>query len=415
MREHIAAMLAGPGAFRVLVQPAIAIALGILHGLRDRRAGRPPYLLELYQAAGDRARRLREGLRDVVVPIGLAALASLVCQYIIRPRVYLAYAIVYALVFVAIPYFVTRALTNRIARRFGGRRGVEASRDKEVPQLRCPGELGALAFCIAVNFVVFAACVALVFVGTDWLVAHPFIAKHVDAVRAALVTVLVAGPATIVGRQASVQAARSRGVRVGKDQFPELHEQFVRACRKLGVDPMPALYLSKDCGWPAAAHSASKHRSVVLIDSALVDEHWTEHLDWLTFVVAGALGSLRLGHTRWWVEFLTVYARLVPQLRTPLLVKWVQSRDRCAAFVVPDGIRGLVVEAVGREALGAVEMAPFLRQTAERGDFWERIDTMRERRPSIVARARALYDAGFFDRARDFERWSHGATPSTGE
>ncbi len=121
-------MLAGPGAFRVLVQPAIAIALGILHGLRDRRAGRPPYLLELYQAAGDRARRLREGLRDVVLPLCVAALASLVFQYIIRPRVYLAYAIAYALVFVAIPYFVTRALTNRLARKFGGR-----SRGRRLP------------------------------------------------------------------------------------------------------------------------------------------------------------------------------------------------------------------------------------------------------------------------------------------
>lgn len=280
---------------------------------------------------------------------------------------------------------------------------------KATPRLRCPGERRALAFCIGVNFIVLAGCVAVVLVGTDWLATHPFVAKHVDFVRAALITALVAGPATVVGRQAAVRAARGRGVRVGKDQFPELHEQLVLACRKLGIDPLPGVYLIKDCEWPAVAHSATSRRSVVLIDAALVDPHWRQNLDWLTFVMAGALGSLRLGHTRWWIELLTIYARLVPRLRTPLLVKWVQSRDRCAAFVVPDGVRGLVVEAVGREALAAVDIVPFLRQTEEAGDLWERIDTMREQRPSITARARALYDAGFFDRARDFERWGKPA------
>ena len=117
-------MLAGPGAFRVLVQPAIAIALGIRHGLRDYRAGRPPYLLELYQARADRKRRMREGFRDVVLPFGIAFLASMVFQYIVRSRVRLDYALAFAVVFVAVPYFVTRALTNRLARRSrGARRG----------------------------------------------------------------------------------------------------------------------------------------------------------------------------------------------------------------------------------------------------------------------------------------------------
>ena len=113
-------MAAGPGAFRALVQPAVAIALGVLHGLRDHRAGRLPFLLELYQARGIRALRLREGLRDALLPLSLAALASLVAQYVVRRHVYLAFAIVYAFVFVAIPYFVTRALTNRLVTRYRG-------------------------------------------------------------------------------------------------------------------------------------------------------------------------------------------------------------------------------------------------------------------------------------------------------
>jgi hypothetical protein len=109
-------MLAGPGAFRVLVQPAVAVALGIVHGLRDRRAGRLPYLLDLYQGR-HRARRLQEGLRAVLLPFTVAVLASMVFQFIVRSRMYFTYALSFAIVFVGIPYFATRALTNRIARR----------------------------------------------------------------------------------------------------------------------------------------------------------------------------------------------------------------------------------------------------------------------------------------------------------
>jgi hypothetical protein len=123
VREHIAAMLAGPGAFRGLVQPAIAIALGIVHGLRDHRAGRPPYLLELYQSRHNRAKRLHEGLRDVLLPFCVAVAVSMTLQQIIRSRMVFAFALAYAIVFVAIPYFVARALTNRIARRSGAGRG----------------------------------------------------------------------------------------------------------------------------------------------------------------------------------------------------------------------------------------------------------------------------------------------------
>jgi hypothetical protein len=281
------------------------------------------------------------------------------------------------------------------------------SRDAEEPRLRCPGERAALAFCIGANFVFIAFSVAVILVGTDWLQAHPFVAKHVDVIRTALLGALVAIPATLVGQQVSIRAARGRGVRVGMEQFPELHEELVRACRKLGLAHVPVVYVTEGCEWPAVAHSATSRRSVILINASLVDTHWRENLDWLTFVIAGALGSLRLGHTRWWIELLTVYTRFVPWVRRPLRVKYVQSRDRCAAFLVPDGIRGLLVEAVGREALGSVAMAPFLRQTEEVGDVWDRIDTMREGRPPITQRARALYEAGFFDRARDFERWGH--------
>jgi hypothetical protein len=110
-------MVGGPGTLRFFVQPAIAIVLGILHGIRDRRQGRRPYLIGLVHAHGARGRHLLEGIREIAVPLGLALLGSYVFGYVIRGRIYILYGFVYALLFVAVPYFVTRALANRVVSR----------------------------------------------------------------------------------------------------------------------------------------------------------------------------------------------------------------------------------------------------------------------------------------------------------
>jgi hypothetical protein len=110
-------MAGGPGTLRFFIQPAIAILLGILHGIRDRRQGRPPYLIGLVRAGGRRGRHLLEGLRAIVVPLCLAVLGAYIFEYVIRQRIYVFYGLLYAVLFVAIPYFVTRALANRFASR----------------------------------------------------------------------------------------------------------------------------------------------------------------------------------------------------------------------------------------------------------------------------------------------------------
>ena len=108
-------MVGGPGTLRFIVQPAIAIVLGGIHGVRDRRRGRAPYLMGFLHARGARVAHLLEGLRAIVVPLCLAVLGAYVFQYVIRSHIYVLYGLLYALLFVALPYFVTRALANRIA------------------------------------------------------------------------------------------------------------------------------------------------------------------------------------------------------------------------------------------------------------------------------------------------------------
>ena len=115
MRQHIIDMVGGRGTLRFFIQPALAVLLGVLHGVRDHRRGRAPYLIDLVHARGRRFAKLGITLREILVPLCLAVIFSDVFQYLNRSRISFGYGLLYAVLFVAIPYLITRALANRVA------------------------------------------------------------------------------------------------------------------------------------------------------------------------------------------------------------------------------------------------------------------------------------------------------------
>ena len=52
--EELPQRFTGPGRFRFLLQPIVAILLGARGGLRDAKAGNPSYLSRLFLGAGHR-------------------------------------------------------------------------------------------------------------------------------------------------------------------------------------------------------------------------------------------------------------------------------------------------------------------------------------------------------------------------
>lgn len=123
--DWLEAMLGGPGRMRFILQPLIAILLGIRDGRRDAHAGRPPYVFAVLAVRELRREELASGLETLAKPLVVAILVDMVVQYLIFRSVHLWSALVVGAAIVALPYVVTRALTNRIVRRRGSGRGVE--------------------------------------------------------------------------------------------------------------------------------------------------------------------------------------------------------------------------------------------------------------------------------------------------
>jgi hypothetical protein len=115
--------LFGPGRFRFLLQPAMAVALGVAAGRADARAGRAPYLYALLLGSENRGDLARSALRDVVNLLLVGILLDSVCQWLILGASYFGAALVVGPVLIAVPYAAARALANRISTVWEGRGG----------------------------------------------------------------------------------------------------------------------------------------------------------------------------------------------------------------------------------------------------------------------------------------------------
>jgi len=106
----------GPGRLRFILQPSLAILIGLRGGLADARAGRPPYLYGLLLGGGNRRELVRSGWAAVRDLVAMGIVLDAVAQLLIYRQVHPGAALVIGPVLIGFPYAVARALSNRVAR-----------------------------------------------------------------------------------------------------------------------------------------------------------------------------------------------------------------------------------------------------------------------------------------------------------
>jgi hypothetical protein len=119
--EDLPKRLTGPGRFRFVLQPLVAILLGIRSGVGDARRGRPPYLWGLVTDREHREELAWEGLATVANLLLMGILLDAIFQWVILGVSHPGAALVVGPVLITAPYAVARALANRAARLRGSR------------------------------------------------------------------------------------------------------------------------------------------------------------------------------------------------------------------------------------------------------------------------------------------------------
>jgi len=98
----------------------MAILLGIRGGLGDAKEGNPPYLFGLLTSSGRRKELLQSGVAAVRNLLAAGIIMDVVFQLIIYRPVHPGAALLVGPILICLPYTLSRALTNRVARGIAG-------------------------------------------------------------------------------------------------------------------------------------------------------------------------------------------------------------------------------------------------------------------------------------------------------
>ncbi len=106
--------LSGPGRLRFILQPLMAVLIGIRGGSGDAKAGNPPYLYGFFAGGTDRKELFRSGLSAVRILIAMGIVLDAIAQILIYREVHPGAALLVGPVLICVPYAVARALSNRV-------------------------------------------------------------------------------------------------------------------------------------------------------------------------------------------------------------------------------------------------------------------------------------------------------------
>jgi hypothetical protein len=112
---HFLARLDGPFHLRFFVQPLVAMLLGARAGLRDARAGEPPFLGAVFRHKEGRGDRVKDALRDVGTVVLVATVLDSAYQVMVHHHIFLLELVFTVAVLALVPYALVRGPVARLA------------------------------------------------------------------------------------------------------------------------------------------------------------------------------------------------------------------------------------------------------------------------------------------------------------
>jgi Zn-dependent protease with chaperone function len=218
-----------------------------------------------------------------------------------------------------------------------------------------------------------------------------------NAVRAALIALLLFVPALVVVREVQRATVLGTAVQLSERQFPDLYDTAQEFAEALGLGRRPGLYLANGNGaLNAFAAQAAGHDYVVVSNELFANLRGGNH-DGLRFILGHEMGHIRLHHVSLSYQIAVAYSQRIPILGPTLSRLREYSCDRLGAALAPHGATGLVLLASGRHTEVEVDVDQLLDQGRRLRGFWVGLAQLPRSHPFTVRRLERLVDLGLLD------------------
>jgi hypothetical protein len=132
--EQLMARVSGPMHFRLVLQPAMAVVLAVIGGIKDAKKGAPPFFWTLVTDPSHRKEMLKDGWKVIGRVFILALVLDAVYQAIQLHFFYLGEAMIVAVLLAIVPYIILRGIVRRIAGKWFGPPNVPATAPPDSPR-----------------------------------------------------------------------------------------------------------------------------------------------------------------------------------------------------------------------------------------------------------------------------------------
>lgn len=186
---------------------------------------------------------------------------------------------------------------------------------------------------------------------------------------------------------------RGSAVKLGPQQFPDLHRRVLELARQVGLREAPDAYIAQEGGALNAFATRFFSRSFIVLYSDLL-EACADNTEARDFIIAHELGHLKAGHLRW-------QAALLPGAIVPFLWNaYSRAReftcDRYGMSVARDrqaALRGLAILAAGGRLGSALRLESFVQQREDLNRPMMKLGTWLSTHPPLCDRVAVLEPA----------------------
>jgi hypothetical protein len=134
--ENLGGRIGGPMKLRLLIQPLMVSFFAIRAGIKDARAGRPPFFWTVLTDAQSRSNLLRDGWKDIAKVFTMAVVMDVIYQLSVERWVYPTESLIVAVGLAIIPYLLLRGPVTRIVHATMQRPPQTAGNVRDVPTSR---------------------------------------------------------------------------------------------------------------------------------------------------------------------------------------------------------------------------------------------------------------------------------------
>lgn len=189
---------------------------------------------------------------------------------------------------------------------------------------------------------------------------------------------------------AFIAHVRGSAVRLGPDQFPELHQRVVELAGKAGLDDPPEAYLMQQGGALNAFATRFLRSDLMVLYTDLLEACGDDE-GARDMIIGHELGHIKAGHLRW--IWLLAPGRVIPFLGAAYSRARELTCDRYGSALCGDrqgAARGLIILAAGGSHASQVNLGEFVRQRGSLDTGWMTLAKWLSGYPPLAERIAAI-------------------------